>query len=241
MTPSRNISNFVFQPVTSRHQLNWAVGRDPVGVGSSPTGMEHGQPVTDRNRLDRSPQLVTDRYQFESVTNCNQLTFEVGHIRKYPQVAETYPQTTDATPPYGGSNASALEQMQQAMTPLGASALAVGLWRVKVWYNSSKERPEVEGLTPEGSQPLERKCPHVATTPEGSQPLFRVRDSSGKPTGLIARRNDEATGRGLAANSPTARIWRRHAQTSTTTQTLNHRTAFDHPLTPGPRRTHLII
>jgi hypothetical protein len=201
--------------------------------------MEHGQLVTDRNRLDRSPQLVTDRYQLQSVTNCNQLTFEVGHIRKYPQVAETYPQTTDATP--SGSNASVTEQMQQAMTPLGASALAVGLWRVKVWYNRSKERPEVEGLTPEGSQPLERKCPHVATTPEGSQPLFRVRDSSGKPTGLIARRNDEATGRGLAANSPTARIWRRHAQTSTTTQTLNHRTAFDHPLTPGPRRTHLII
>ena len=225
----RTISH-VFQPVTSRHQLNWAVGRDPVGVGSSPTGMEHGQPVTDRNRLDRSPQLVTDRYQLQSVTNCNQLTFEVGHIRKYPQVAETYPQTTDATP--SGSNASVTEQMQQAMTPLGASALAVGLWRVKVWYNRSKERPEVEGLTPEGSQPLE--SPHAATTPEGSQPLFRVRDSSGKPTGL-------SSGRGLAANSPTARIWRRHAQTSTTTQTLNHRTAFDHPLTPGPRRTHLII
>lgn len=208
MISARNISNFGFQPVTIRHQLNAAVGGVSVGDRSSPTGMEHGQPVTDRNRLDRSPQLVTDRYQFESVTNCNQLTFEVGHIRKYPQVAETYPQTTDATPPYGGSNASALEQMQQAMTPLGASALAVGLWRVKVWYNSSKERPEVEGLTPEGSQPLERKCPHVATTPEGSQPLFRVRDSSGKPTA-------PSSARGLAANSPTARIWRRHAHTST--------------------------
>jgi hypothetical protein len=232
MISARNISNFGFQPVTIRHQLNAAVGGVSVGDRSSPTGMEHGQPVTDRNRLDRSPQLVTDRYQFESVTNCNQLTFEVGHIRKYPQVAETYPQTTDATPPYGGSNASALEQMQQAMTPLGASALAVGLWRVKVWYNRSKERPEVEGLTPEGSQPLE--SPHAATTPEGSQPLFRVRDSSGKPTGL-------SSGRGLAANSPTARIWRRHAQTSITTNTLNHRTAIDHPPTPGPRRKHLII
>jgi hypothetical protein len=33
---------------------------------------------------------------------------------------------------------------------------------------------------------------------------FRVRDRSGKPAGLIARRNDEATGRGLVANSPTA-------------------------------------
>jgi DNA-damage-inducible protein D len=63
MISARNISNFGFQPVTSRHQLNAAVGGDPVGDGSSPTGMEHGQPVTDRNRLDRSPQLVTDRYQ----------------------------------------------------------------------------------------------------------------------------------------------------------------------------------
>lgn len=35
---------------------------------------------------------------------------------------------------------------------------------------------------------------------------IRVRDRSGKPAGLIARRTDEATGRGLEVNSPTARI-----------------------------------
>jgi len=34
-------------------------------------------------------------------------------------------------------------------------------------------------------------------------PALRVRDRSGKPAGLIARRNDEATGR-VFADSPTA-------------------------------------
>ncbi|HQX99337.1 MAG TPA: hypothetical protein PLV08_06145 [Flavobacteriales bacterium] len=42
-------------------------------------------------------QLVTDRYQLQSVTICNQLTSAVGHIREYPQIAETYPQTTTST------------------------------------------------------------------------------------------------------------------------------------------------
>jgi len=46
---------------------------------------------------------------------------------------------------------------------------------------------------------------------------LRVRDSSGKP----------GAQRGLAANSPTARIWRRHAQTTTSTNTLNTQQAFD--------------
>ncbi len=62
------------QPVTSRHQLNSAVTGFSVGDSLSPTEMERRQPVTDRNRLGRSlGQVVTDRYQFELVTNCNQL------------------------------------------------------------------------------------------------------------------------------------------------------------------------
>jgi hypothetical protein len=40
-------------------------------------------------------------------------------------------------------------------------------------------------------------------------PTLRVRDSSGKPTA-------PSSARGLAAHSPTARIWRRHAQPSNT-------------------------
>ena len=72
-------------------------------------------------------------------------------------------------------------------------------------------------MTPEGSQHVDQKRPHATTTPKGSQPVLRgvplysgttkqrVRDSSpgsepgvnSKPGGLIARRNDEATGRGL--------------------------------------------
>jgi len=133
------------------------------------------------------------------VTNCNQLTFEIEPIRVYPQIAEPYPQTTAATP--SGSNASPLAPMQNALTPSG-----------------SRAHGTVGCLTPEGSQPLEQERPKAATTPEGSPPLFRVRDCSGKP----------GAQRGLAANSPTARIWRRHTQTTSTTNTFNPRTAFDH-------------
>lgn len=71
-----------FQLVTTRHQLKWApaVGGDPVGDGLSPTEVESAQPVTDRNRLDRClGQLVTDRYQLQSVTKCNQLKRGLQH------------------------------------------------------------------------------------------------------------------------------------------------------------------
>ena len=55
----RTIS-YALQPVTSRHQLDAAVDDVSVGDDLSPTEMERAQ-------------LVTDRYQFQSVTNCNQL------------------------------------------------------------------------------------------------------------------------------------------------------------------------
>ena len=70
-----------FQQVTSRHQLNWAVAGVSVGDGLSPTEMERGQPVTDRNRLNgASGQLVTDCYQFQLVTICNQLNRAIQHF-----------------------------------------------------------------------------------------------------------------------------------------------------------------
>jgi len=54
--------------------LGSAAGAVSVGDGLPPTEIESPQPVTDRNLLDWSlAQLVTDRYQFQLVTNCNQL------------------------------------------------------------------------------------------------------------------------------------------------------------------------
>jgi hypothetical protein len=101
--------------------------------------------------------------------------------------------TPAATP--SGSNASLVERMLMATTPSGSNARAAAAQL---------------GLTPEGSQPLE-ECPPAATTLKGSQHALRVRDRSpgsrpgvnSKPEGLIARRNDEATGR-IFADSPTA-------------------------------------
>ncbi|MFZ1688665.1 MAG: hypothetical protein WAU70_14650, partial [Flavobacteriales bacterium] len=67
--------------------LKWAaaVGENSVGDSLSPTEMERSQPVTDRNRLDRAHEQqgeawVTDRYQLQSVTNCNQL---IGGMRQF--------------------------------------------------------------------------------------------------------------------------------------------------------------
>jgi|GEM_PF-419446 len=68
-----------FQLVTSRHQLNAAVAGVSVGDSLSPTEM--AEPVTDCNRLELwLGQLVTDRYQLQSVTNCNQLNRAMQHF-----------------------------------------------------------------------------------------------------------------------------------------------------------------
>jgi hypothetical protein len=91
-----------------------------------------------------------------------------------------------ATP--SGSNASLVEQMLIAATPPGSNARAAS---------------RLLSLTPEGSQPLE-KCPLAATTLKGSQPEFRVRDRSGKPTGLSSGRGPACPAGRLAADSPTA-------------------------------------
>ena len=48
--------------------------------------------------------------------------------------------------------------------------------------SNARETARRLGLTPEGSQPLE-KCPHATTTLKGSQPEFRVSDRSGTPQG----------------------------------------------------------
>ncbi len=57
---------------------------------------------------------------------------------------------------------------------------------------------EAAGLTPEGSQLVEKPRPHAASTPPGSN-AFRVRDRSGKPE------SDRGTREcGLEADSPTA-------------------------------------
>lgn len=123
--------------------------------------------------------------------------------------------TPAATP--SGSNARVLGQMLQAVTPSGSNARC----ETVRWY-----------MSPKGSQLVERKRPHALTTPKGSQPVFRVRDSSGKPAGLIARRNDEATGRGLAADSPTRLLLSRGTPKQTTSNQAGHQISFHRPQHP---------
>ncbi len=107
-------------------------------------------------------------------------------------------QTPAATP--SGSNASLVEQMLVAATPSGSNASLAERMLVAATPSGSNARAAARrlGLTPEGSQTLE-KCPHAATTLKGSQPEFRVRDRSGKPAGPDSYRD-----RGLEADSPTA-------------------------------------
>lgn len=64
--PQYKYTGPAYQPVTSRHQLKGAAAGNSVGDGLSPTEMEHVQ-------------LVTDRYQFQSVTTCNQLKYTMRH------------------------------------------------------------------------------------------------------------------------------------------------------------------
>lgn len=97
--------SFRFQKVTRRHQLKWTTAGISDGDGLSTTELEPEQPVTYRNRLNRSScQLVTDRLQFQSVTNCNQLTrimrqFSLWLATLTPMSAcKTAPPTEEAAP-----------------------------------------------------------------------------------------------------------------------------------------------
>ena len=127
-----------------------------------------------------TPQAAFNSLEFEGIGNAAAPNSFCHIARTKPTTLHGARATSTATPL--GSNTRVVGPMLQAETPSGSNAhCATVRWC----------------MTPEGSQHVERECPHSVTTSKGSQPVFRVRDSSGKPTGL-------SSGRGLAADSPTA-------------------------------------